>query len=143
MLFTKYVNKNTDYTSYENLKKNFSISIPENFNFAYDIADEYAKNEPNRQALVWCDDNDSERFFTFSDLKLASDKTANFLVKHGITKGDAVMLILRRRYEYWFFLLALHKIGAIAVPATTKLLKKDIYLSKCQSCVFNEDSIIP
>ncbi len=126
MLFTKYVNKNIDYTSYENLKDNFAISIPENFNFAYDIADEYAKNEPNRQALVWCDDNDSERFFTFSDLKLASDKTANFLVKHGIKKGDAVMLILRRRYEFWFFLLALHKIGAIAVPATTQLLQKDI-----------------
>ena len=126
MLFTKYVNKNIDYTSYENLKDNFAINIPENFNFAYDIVDEYARIEPDRQALVWCDDNDSEKFFTFSDLKTASDKTAVFLAKHGIKKGDAVMLILRRRYEFWYFLLALHKIGAIAVPATTQLLQKDI-----------------
>ena len=107
MLFTKYVNKNIDYTSYENLKDNFAINIPENFNFAYDIVDEYARIEPDRQALVWCDDNDSEKFFTFSDLKTASDKTAVFLAKHGIKKGDAVMLILRRRYEFWYFLLAI------------------------------------
>jgi len=126
MLFTKFVKGKTDYSSYDDLKKNFAIAIPENFNFAYDVADEYALTEPNRNALVWCDDNDDEKIFTFKDLKIASDKTANFLVNHGIKKGDAVMLILRRRYEFWFFMLALHKIGAIAVPATNMLLQKDL-----------------
>lgn len=126
MLLDKFVNGNKTYTSYEDLKNQFSILIPESFNFAYDVADEYARTEPSRKALVWCDDAGDERIFTFQDLKTASDKTANFLVNHGIKKGDAVMLILRRRYEFWFFLLALHKIGAIAVPATHMLLKSDL-----------------
>ena len=126
MLLTKYEKINNDFTNYEKLKENFAINIPENFNFAYDVVDEYAKIEPDKKALVWCDDNENEKTFTFSDLKTASDITANFLTKYGIKKGDAVMLILRRRYEFWYFLLALHKIGAIAVPATTQLLQKDI-----------------
>lgn len=126
MMYQKYVKANSNYNIYQELKDNFSIVIPENFNFAYDVVDEYAKTEPNRTALVWCDDAGSERIFSFLDLKIASDKTANFLLSQGIKKGDAVMLILRRRYEFWYFLLALHKIGAIAVPATNLLLKSDI-----------------
>ncbi len=126
MMFKKYVKGNSDYNKYQELKDNFSIAIPENFNFAYDVVDEYARTEPNRTALVWCDDNGGERVFSFQDLKTASNKTANFLLSKGIKKGDAVMLILRRRYEFWYFLLALHKIGAIAVPATNLLLKSDI-----------------
>lgn len=126
MLFTKFLKEKTTYKTYKELKENFAITIPDNFNFAYDVADEYASTEANRKALVWCDDNGDEKVFTFADLKKASDKTANFLVQHGIKKGDAVMLILRRRYEFWFFMLALHKIGAIAVPATSQLLQKDI-----------------
>ena len=126
MKFERYVKGSVDYTDYSELKDNFSIEIPENFNFAYDVVDEYARTEPNRTALVWCDDNGGERVFSFQDLKIASNKTANFLLSKGIKKGDAVMLILRRRYEFWYFLLALHKIGAIAVPATNLLLKSDI-----------------
>ena len=126
MMFKKYVKGNSDYNNYQELKDNFSIAIPENFNFAYDVVDEYARTEPERTALVWCDDNGGERVFSFQDLKIASNKTANFLLSKGIKKGDAVMLILRRRYEFWYFLLALHKIGAIAVPATNLLLKSDI-----------------
>ncbi|MBR2362970.1 MAG: AMP-binding protein, partial [Spirochaetaceae bacterium] len=126
MMFKKYVKGNSDYNNYQELKDNFSIAIPENFNFAYDVVDEYARTEPERTALVWCDDNGGERVFSFQDLKTASNKTANFLLSKGIKKGDAVMLILRRRYEFWYFLLALHKIGAIAVPATNLLLKSDI-----------------
>ena len=126
MKFERYVKGSVDYTVYSELKDNFSIEIPENFNFAYDVVDEYARTEPNRTALVWCDDNGGERVFSFQDLKIASNKTANFLLSKGIKKGDAVMLILRRRYEFWYFLLALHKIGAIAVPATNLLLKSDI-----------------
>ena len=126
MMFQKYVKGNSDYNNYQELKDNFSIAIPENFNIAYDVVDEYARTEPDRTALVWCDDKGQEQTFSFQDLKTASDKTANFLLGQGIRKGDAVMLILRRRYEFWYFMLALHKIGAIAVPATNLLLKSDI-----------------
>ncbi|MDR1748341.1 MAG: AMP-binding protein [Spirochaetaceae bacterium] len=108
------------------MKKEFSISIPDDFNFAYDIVDRYACETPEKRALVWCDDHEESRIFTFADMMEASNRTANYLVSQGIRKGDAVMLILRRRYEFWFFLLALHKIGAIAIPATNMLLRKDI-----------------
>ena len=125
MLLNKFISK-IDYDSYEDLYENFKISIPDNFNFAYDVVDEYAKTEPKREALVWCDDNDEAHIFTFKDLSLASQRTANFLVEQGIQKGDRVMLILRRRYEFWFFLLALHRIGAIAIPATNMLAAEDL-----------------
>ena len=125
-MLKKYIEGSLEFSSYEEMREKFSIKIPENFNFAYDIVDEYAGTEPNRTALVWCDDNDEERYFSFFDLAEASAKTANFLKERGIKKGDRVMIILRRRYEFWFFLLALHKIGAIAIPATTMLLAKDV-----------------
>lgn len=125
-MLKKYIEGSLEFSSYEEMREKFSIKIPENFNFAYDIVDEYAGTEPNRTALVWCDDNDEERYFSFFDLAEASGKTANFLKERGIKKGDRVMIILRRRYEFWFFLLALHKIGAIAIPATTMLLAKDV-----------------
>ena len=125
MILNKFISK-IDYSSYEDLYKNFKISIPDNFNFAYDVVDEYARTEPKREALVWCDDNDESHIFTFKDLSLASQRTANFLVDQGIQKGDRVMLILRRRYEFWFFLLALHRIGAIAIPATNMLAAEDL-----------------
>ena len=125
MILNKFLSQ-VDYDSYEDLYKNFKINIPENFNFAYDVVDEYAQTEPKREALVWCDDEDESHIFTFKDLSLASQRTANFLVEQGIQKGDRVMLILRRRYEFWFFLLALHRIGAIAIPATNMLAAEDL-----------------
>lgn len=115
-----------DFNSYEDLKARFSIRIPANFNFAYDIVDRYAREESAREAMVWCNDSGESRRFSFADLAEASDRTANYLSKCGIAKGDAVMLVLRRRYEFWYFLLALHKLGAIAVPATHLLMEKDI-----------------
>ena len=125
MILNKFLSK-IDYKSYEDLYKNFKITIPNDFNFAYDVVDEYAKTEPKREALVWCDDNDESHIYTFKDLSLAPQRTANFLVEQGIQKGDRVMLILRRRYEFWFFLLALHRIGAIAIPATNMLAAEDL-----------------
>ncbi|PBC74422.1 MULTISPECIES: AMP-binding protein [Fibrobacter] len=121
----KFIDR-VDYSSYKDLYENFKIHVPENFNFAYDVVDEYAKNDPKKEALVWCDDNDESHIFTFKDLSLASKRTANFLVANGIQKGDRVQLMLRRRYEFWFFLLALHRIGAIAVPATNMLTSADL-----------------
>lgn len=124
-LYERYITQK-DFSSYEDFCANFQIKVPENFNFAYDIVDEYAKTEPARMALVWCDDNGGERFFTFADLKYWSDKTANFFKSIGIKKGDKVMLILRRRYEFYFCALALAKIGAVYIPATFQLTSKDI-----------------
>ncbi|HEX9061359.1 MAG TPA: AMP-binding protein [Clostridia bacterium] len=121
----RYIEK-ADFESYEDFCENFKIKVPENFNFAYDIVDEYAHLEPERLALVWCDDNGNERSFTFSDLKRWSDKTANMLWDAGIRKGDRVMLILRRRYEFYFVALALAKIGAVYIPCTNQLTEKDI-----------------
>ena len=126
VLYKEFIEDDRDFSSYEDLKKHFKIKIPDNFNFAYDVVDRYAREEPNKRALVWCDDSGEERVFTFADISEMSKKTANFLTAHDIKKGDSVMLILRRRYEFWWFIIALHRIGAIAIPATDQLLVKDI-----------------
>ncbi|MDR0662834.1 MAG: AMP-binding protein [Spirochaetaceae bacterium] len=124
MLLSDYLDID-EVKSYEELREKFKLHIPRDFNFAYDVVDKYAAMEPERRALVWCDDA-GERVINFGCLAKETNKAANFLTALGIKKGDAVMLILRRRYEFWFFLLALHKIGAIAVPATNMLLEKDL-----------------
>jgi acetyl-CoA synthetase len=115
-----------DYSSYENFYKNFKINVPQNFNFAYDIVDDMAAIKPDATAMVWCDEKGGYAKFTFSDMKKNSDKTANFFKSIGIKKGDRVMLILKRRFEFWFCILALHKIGAVTIPATHMLSKKDL-----------------
>jgi acetyl-CoA synthetase len=125
MLLEKYLNR-MDFDSYEDFKSNFRIVVPENFNFAYDVVDELAIKSPEKVAMVWCDDSGNESVFTFGQMKYYSDKAANFLRSAGIKKGDAVMLILKRRYEYWFCTLALNKLGAITIPATHLLSTKDI-----------------
>jgi len=123
-MLEKYVNLN--YSSYEDFKQNFEVKVPENFNFAYDVVDEWARISPNKVAMVWCDDQGNEAKFTFGDMKYYSDKAANFFRSVGIKKGDPVMLILKRRYEFWFCIIALHKIGAVCIPATHLLKKKDL-----------------
>jgi acetyl-CoA synthetase len=121
----KYCDK-LDFNSYEDFYNNFKLNVPKDFNFAYDIVDEYARLTPDKMALVWCDDKGDERFFTFAEMKRMSDKAASYLTSKGIKKGDSVMLILQRRYEYWTILLGLCKIGAVIIPATHLLTKKDI-----------------
>ena len=101
------------------------ITVPENFNFGYDVVDVYAKEAPDKKALVWCND-ETERTFTFAEMSELSNRAAGFFRRHGIGKGDAVMLILKRRYQYWYALTALHKLGAVAIPATHLLTKKDL-----------------
>lgn len=115
-----------DFDSYEEFVKNFKITVPENFNFAYDVVDKMAAETPDKRAIVWCDDKGRELVLSFSQLKYYSDKAANFFKAAGIGKGDPVMLILKRRYEFWFCILALHKLGAICIPATHLLTTKDI-----------------
>lgn len=115
-----------DFDSYEDFAENFKIDVPENFNFAYDVVDEWAEVEPDKHALLWCDDHGNERTFTFTDISRLSNRVANSLVSMGIGKGDVVMCILRRRWEYWVTAVALCKIGATIIPATLQLTKKDI-----------------
>lgn len=124
-ILDKYLSK-IDFNSYEDFVENFNINIPENFNFAYDVVDEIAAKSPDKIAMVWCDDKGEEAVFTFEQMKYFSDKAANFFKTIGIGKGDPVMLILKRRYEFWFCTLALNKIGAVTIPATHLLSKKDI-----------------
>ena len=104
----------------------YKLKYPENFNFAYDIVDEIAANDPERLAMVWCNPAGEERVFTFADMKRYSDKTANYLRDLGVKKGDFVMLVLKRHYQFWFITLALHKLGAIVLPASFMLTKHDI-----------------
>jgi acetyl-CoA synthetase len=125
MILNQFLRK-THFTSYTDFIKNFRINIPSRFNFAFDVVDETARHTPEKVAMVWCDDKGSEHIFTFGEMKLYSDKAANFFLSSGIRKGDMVMLILKRRYEFWFAILGLHKIGAIAIPATHLLSEKDI-----------------
>ncbi len=123
-MLNKYLSQ-VDFSSYEDITKNYHVNIPENFNFAYDVVDEYAKTQPNKVAIVWCDEHGAEATFTFAQLKEYSDKTANFFKSMGIKRGDPVMLVLKRRYEFWFCILALHKLGAVTIPATHLLTSKD------------------
>lgn len=116
----------TEFESYEDLKENYRVKLPESFNFAFDVVDVIAKETPDKIALVWCDDNGNEKIINFAEMKLMSDRAANFFKNHKIRKGDAVMLTLKSRYEFWYCLLGLHRIGAIAVPATHMLTTKDL-----------------
>lgn len=124
MLADRYVK--TNYDSYEDFIQNCRIEIPENFNFGFDIVDVAAETFPDKKAMIWCNEEGEERTFTFSDIKKYSNKTANFFMSLGIKKGDFVMLMLKRRYEYWYCAVALHKIGAVLIPATHLLTVKDI-----------------
>ena len=96
------------------------------YNFGYDVVDRLAADNPGRLAMVWCNDAGDEKYITFSDMKENSDKTAAFFLSLGIKKGDAVMLILKRHYEWWYCMIALHKIGAIAIPVTNQIQREDI-----------------
>lgn len=115
----------TEFESYEDFVENFRITPPEGFNFGYDVVDEWARLEPDKRALLWCDDAE-ERTFTFSEISALSNRMANAFTSLGVRKGDVVMLILRRRWEYWVTAVALHKIGAILIPGTTQLTAKDL-----------------
>lgn len=124
-MLEKYVSR-VEFDSYEDFKSGFKVNIPDNFNFAYDVVDETAIHSPEKLAMVWCDDNGNEAVFTFGQMKYYSDKAANFFRSAGVRKGDPVMLILKRHYEFWFCTLALNKIGAVTIPATHLLSTKDI-----------------
>lgn len=124
-MLEKFLNK-TFFESQEDFMANFQVKVPENFNFGYDVVDAWAGTHPNKVALCWTNDQGKHIDFTFADIKRESDKTAAFFQQCGIGKGDMVMLILKRRYEFWFSIIALHKLGAVCIPATHLLTDKDI-----------------
>ncbi|GHT05816.1 acetyl-CoA synthetase [Bacteroidia bacterium] len=127
----KYINQ-VNFKDLEDFKANFKINVPDNFNFAYDVVDEWAATHPDKKAICWVNDLGEHIDFTFKDVKEQSDAAASYFLSLGIGKGDMVMLILKRRYWYWFAILGLHKIGAVAIPATHLLTKKDI-VYRCNS----------
>jgi len=124
-MLEKYLNR-TVFNTYEDFMENYKVEIPENFNFGFDIIDKWAEKEPEKYALVWCDDHNEERIYTYNDLKNDSNKAANYFKNLGITRGDVVLCVLRQRYEYWITAIALCKLGAVIIPATMQLTAKDI-----------------
>ena len=118
--------KQTHFTSQEDFIRNFKIEVPENFNFGYDVVDAWAAEEPDKEAILWTNDKGACIHFSYADLKKYTDQTASYFQSLGIGHGDKVMLILKRRYEFWYSIIALHKLGAVVIPATHLLTKKDI-----------------
>lgn len=124
-MLEKFLEK-TRFDSYEDFVQNYHVKVPEHFNFGYDVVDAWAERQPEKPALLWTNDHGEEIQFSFSDIKKESDKVAGWLHSIGIVKGDMVMLILKRRYQFWHTIIALHKLGAVAIPATHLLTDKDI-----------------
>lgn len=124
-MLEKFLDK-TEFSSYNDFMTNFKVNVPENFNFGYDVVDKWAETHPDKKALLWTNDKGECRQFTFADIKRESDKTAVFFQSLGIGRGDSVMLILKRHYQFWFSIIALHKLGATVIPATHLLTPKDI-----------------
>ena len=118
--------KQTTFQNQQDFRDNLEIIVPEHFNFSYDVIDVWANEEPEKLALLWTNDEGECRRFTFAQLKEISDRTAAYFQSLGVGRGDMVMLILKRRCEFWFSMLALHKLGAVAIPATHMLTSHDI-----------------
>ena len=127
--------KQTQFTSTEDFNEHLEFIIPEHFNFAYDVMDAWAEEAPDKLALLWTNDEGVERRATFAQLKAESDQAAAYLQSLGIGKGDPVMLILKRRYEWWVTMLALHKLAAVVIPATHMLTKHDIVYRNTRASV--------
>ncbi len=115
-----------DFDSYEDFVKNYTVNVPEDFNFGFDVVDYWAEHEPDKRALLYTNDTGVMETYTFADIKRLSDKTANVFRSLGIGKGDVVMLILKQRVEAWTCITALCKLGAVCIPATYQLTPKDI-----------------
>ena len=127
--------RQTHFESVEDYNKNLEFIIPEHFNFAYDVMDVWAEENPDGLAILWTNDEGKERRTTFRQLKEESDQAAAYLQSIGIGKGDPVMLILKRRYDWWVVMLALHKLAAVVIPATHMLTKHDIIYRNTRASV--------
>ena len=124
-MLEKYLPK-TDFRDYADFMENFKVNVPEDFNFAYDVVDAYAEQNPEKECLLWTNDRKDVRHVNYGELKRLSDSVASYFLTLGLERGDCVMLILKRRIEWWITMVALHKIGVVAIPATHLLTDKDI-----------------
>ena len=122
LVSSKFINTEEDENG---MLKKISFNNANKFNFAFDIVDEIGKRKPNKLAMVHVSNDGKENQFTFRDMKRASAQAANYFKSLGIKKGDKVMLVLKRRYQFWFSMLGLHKLGAIPIPATSQLQAHD------------------
>lgn len=129
-----------------NLKR-IQLDYPDNFNFGYDVVDVIAEETPDKRALVWCNTENEEHIFSFADIKEMSNKAANVFLKAGLRRGDRVMVVLKRHYEYWFTAIALHKLGITMIPATHMLTESDfvyrIKASRVQGIVCTSQDDVP
>ncbi|MBQ4337914.1 MAG: AMP-binding protein [Clostridia bacterium] len=116
----------SEFESYSDFKKNFKITVPRNFDFARDVVDRWANFEPDKRAVLYCTDDGFSKTLTFTDISEMSRRAATYFMNIGIKKGDRVVTLLRRRWEYWICAVALHRIGAVVVPASIQLNTKDI-----------------
>lgn len=124
-MIKEFMNK-AEFSSYEDFMQSFKVNVPNDFNFGYDVIDKYAQTMPEKEALLWVNDKGEEKRVTYRAFKNVSDQCAAFLQGIGVKKGDRVLLILKRRVEWWYTMVALHKLGAVAIPATHMLTEKDI-----------------
>lgn len=138
-MLEKFLSK-IEFKSYEDFMQGFKVRVPEDFNFGYDVIDAWAKAVPEKEALLWVNDRGEVKHVTYGAFKNITDQCAAFFQGIGIGKGDRVMLILKRRVEWWYAMVALHKIGAVAIPATHMLTEKDI-IYRCHmagiSCIIS------
>ena len=116
----------TEFSSYEDFKANYKLNVPQDFNFGFDVVDEWARLEPEKLALVWVDDFGHEERLTFTDIKERSNQVVHYFKRCGVKKGDPVLLVLKQRIEAWVCFVALEKLGAITIPATFQMMPKDV-----------------
>lgn len=143
-IYKQYCNEIVDENG--RLQK-LTLEYPDNFNFGYDVVDKIADETPEKRALVWCNVEGEEHIFSFADIKKYSNQMANVFRSAGIGHGDRVILILKRHYEYWFAAVALHKLGAVMIPATHMLTVSDfvyrIKSSKVKAIVCTTQNEVP
>lgn len=127
--------------------RDFSLRYPANFNFGYDVVDVLAKEASEKTALVWCNMRQEEHRFSFEEIRAFSNQMAHVFRKAGIGRGDRVMVVLKRHYEYWFAAIALHKLGAVLIPATHMLTEEDwiyrIKVSGAKAMICTPDNQVP
>ncbi len=142
-----YKNYCREYFDADGRLEKLEFDYPADFNFGYDVVDAIASESPEKKALVWCNTENEERIFTFADIREQSNRAANVLAAAGIKKGDRVLVILKRHYEYWFVAVALHKLGAVLIPATHMLTVGDfeyrIEASKASAVVCTPQNDVP
>ena len=125
MLLSKLLSRTT-FDSYADFKKNYELRVPARFNFARDVVDAWAEADPRKRALVWLNDRGERREFTFAEISELSKKAANYLSSLGLKKGDRVLTLLKRNWQYWVTAVACHRMGVVIIPASVQLATKDI-----------------